>query len=125
MDYITYRYIIVYAVILALIGVALVIVLWNDVRRKRSLALAGAIVLLVCLVFLAIPLGGGKVTWETTADTVKSETPESALVIRMHDGRRDSTEDWDTIHMDKMYIIGLFDEDGNPVPYTIEDIDAE
>lgn len=125
MDYITYRYIIVYAVILALIGVALVIVLWNDVRRKRSLALAGAIVLLVCLVFLAIPLGGGKVTWETTADTVKSETPESALVIRMHDGRRDSTEDWDTIHMDKMYIEGLFDEDGNPVPYTIEDIDAE
>ena len=125
MDYITYRYIIVYAVILALIGVALVIALWNDGRRKRSLALAGTIVLLVCLVFLAIPLGGGKVTRETTADTVKSETPESALVIRMNDGRRDSTEDWDTIHMDKMYIIGLFDEDGNPVPYTIEDIDAE
>lgn len=106
-------------------GLAAYIMRKEDDGGLLVLPVGGAIVLLVCLVFLAIPLAGGKAAWETTADTAKSETPESALVIRVHDGRRDSTEDWDTIHMDKMYIEGLFDEDGNPVPYTIEDIDAE
>ena len=54
MDYITYGHIIIYAVTLALIGFALVVALWNDGRRKRSLALCGTVMITLFIVYLAL-----------------------------------------------------------------------
>ena len=106
-------------------GLAAYIMRKEDDGGLLILPVGGAIVLLICLVFLAIPLAGGEIILKPDADTVKANTEDSLPVIRVSEARKDSTEDWDTIHLDKIYIEGLFDEDGNPVPYTIEDIDQE